>query len=51
MGKTNTEILKNIQDTVDELNRKKEEVEILLNIIDELEIKYYRLIKEIKESK
>lgn len=49
--KSNTEKLKELQDIVDEYNKKKEEVEVLLNIIDELEVKYHKIVKEIKEKK
>jgi hypothetical protein len=46
--KTNTQILKEIQDVVDDLNKEKEEVEKRLQIIDFLEKKYYNLIEEAK---
>ena len=51
MSKTNTEKLKEAQDIINEINKTKEEVELLLKIIDDLEIKYYDLVKEIKENK
>lgn len=51
MKKTNTERLREAQSIIDEINKKKEEVEILLKIIDDLEIGYYELVKEIKENK
>lgn len=49
--KTNTELLKEIQNVADELNSKKQEVESILDIIDNLEIKYYKLVEEVKKNK
>ena len=51
MSKTNTEKLKEAQGIINEINKTKEEIELLLKIIDDLEIKYYDLVKEIKENK
>ena len=51
MSKTNTEKLKEAQSIINEINKTKEEIELLLKIIDDLEIKYYDLVKEIKENK
>lgn len=48
--KTNTQILKEIQDVVDDLNKEKEEVEKRLAIIDFLEKKYFDLIEEAKQN-
>lgn len=48
--KTNTELLKQAQDIADELNKKKEEVEILLKIIDDLEVQYYNVVDEMKNK-
>lgn len=49
--KTNTEKLKELQDLADEYNKTKEEVEVLLNILDGIEIKYNSLVKEIQNNK
>jgi len=49
--KTNSELLKEIQNTVDVMNEKKEEVELLLKIIDNLEVKYHTLSEEMKNNK
>jgi len=48
--KTNTQLLRDIQDIVDDINKKKEEVETLLNVIDSLEKTYYTLIEEVKQN-
>jgi hypothetical protein len=48
--KTNTQLLREIQDVVDELNVKKNEVESLLQVIDVLELKYYNLVEEVKNN-
>jgi hypothetical protein len=48
--KTNTQLLKEMQNAADDLMRKKEEVEIMLKSIDELEIKYYNLAEAIKNN-
>lgn len=48
--KTNTQILREIQDVVDELNKKKSEVDNLLVAIDALEEKYYNLVKEAQQN-
>jgi len=48
--KTNTQVLKEIQDLVDDINKSKSEVESLLTIIDNLELRYYKLIEEAKEN-
>ena len=48
--KTNIQILKEIQDIVDDINKEKEEVEKRLLVIDMLEKKYYDLIEEAKTN-
>lgn len=48
--KSNTQLLKEAQDVVDNINKHKEEVETLLNIIDSLEKQYYDLTEEIKKN-
>lgn len=48
--KTNTQLLKEMQNVADEINRKKDEVEVILNVIDSLEIKYYNLAESIKKN-
>ena len=48
--KTNTQLLKEIQDVVESINKEKEEVEKSLQIIDGLEKKYYDLIEEVKNN-
>jgi len=48
--KTNTQLLKEIQDVVESINMQKEEVEKRLQIIDVLEKKYYDLIEEVKNN-
>lgn len=51
VNKTKTQILKEIQDVVDEFNSKKKIIEELLIEIEELEKKYYILSLEIKNNK
>lgn len=48
--KTNNQILKEIQEVVDDINKEKEEVEKRLLVIDMLEKKYYDLIEEAKTN-
>lgn len=48
--KTNTQLLKEVQNVVDEINNKKQEVEELLTTIDLLEKKYFDLIEEAKQN-
>lgn len=48
--KSNTQLLKEIQDIADNISHKKQEVEILLNIIDNLEKTYYLKIQEVKNN-
>jgi hypothetical protein len=50
MPKSNIQYLREIQDVVDEINRKKQEVENLLQIIDALEIKMFNLREEAKQN-
>jgi hypothetical protein len=47
--RSKTQILREIQETVDEFLQKKQLVESLLEEIDSLELKYYELQKEIKK--
>ena len=46
--KSNTQLLKEAQGIVDDINKNKEEVEKYLQIIDDLEKKYVDLVDEIK---
>jgi DNA repair ATPase RecN len=48
--KTNTQLLKDIQNIVDDIEREKTEVEKRLQVIDSLEKKYYELIEEVKQN-
>jgi len=48
--KTNTQLLKEIQDVVDSIDKEKEEIEKRLQIIDILEKKYYDLTEEVKNN-
>lgn len=48
--KTNTQILKEIQDIVDSIELNKKEVELLLDVIDSLEKKYYDLVEMVKQN-
>jgi len=48
--KSNTQLLKEMQDIAEEIAKRKEEVEVILNVIDELEIKYYKIAEEIKSK-
>lgn len=48
--KTNTELLKEAQNIAEEMDKKKSEVELLLKIIDDLEIKYYNVVDEVKKN-
>jgi hypothetical protein len=48
--KSNTQLLKEMQDTVAEIEKRKAEVVALLDIIDELEIKYYKTAETIKSK-
>lgn len=48
--KTNTQLLKEAQNIIDDINKKKEEVETLLQIIDSLEKSYYNIVEEIKQN-
>ena len=49
--KTNTELLKEMQDLSDEHKKIKEEIEILLKNLDEVELKYSSLVEKIKNKK
>lgn len=48
--KTNTQLLKEIQDTADTMEKYKADVEKMLDIIDSLEKKYYELVEEVKQN-
>jgi len=48
--KTNTQLLVEAQNIVDEINNKKEDVEKILTAIDLLEKKYYDIVEEIKKN-
>ena len=48
--KTNTQLLKEIQNLVDDIDKYKAEIETLLSVIDSLEKKYYDLTEEIKQN-
>ncbi len=49
--KSNTELLKDIQNIVDEYNEKKQEIMVMLDILDKLEIKYYNLTEQVRNKK
>jgi hypothetical protein len=49
--KSKTQLLRELQDVVDNFNEKKKVVDSVLDEIDILEKKYYQLISEIKENK
>lgn len=49
--KSKNQLLREIQDTVDKFNEKKQIVESMLLEIDELEKKYNTLIEEVKNNK
>lgn len=48
--KTKTQLLKDLQIIVDEFNKKKELVEILMDEIDDLENNYHSIVKKIKNK-
>lgn len=48
--KTKNEILREMQIIADDILKKKEEVEIQLKIIEELELKYFLLAEDIKKN-
>ena len=47
--KSNAEILKEVQAVVDEINKRKAEVEVLLQVIDNLELKYIELVEKARQ--
>ena len=49
--KNKTQLLRELQDVVDKFHEKKRFVETILNEIDDLEMKYHSLVKEIKDNK
>jgi hypothetical protein len=49
--KSKNQLLREIQDTVDKFNEKKQIVELMLMEIDDLEKKYNILIEEVKNNK
>ena len=49
--KSKTQLLRELQDVVDNFNEKKKVVDSVLDEIDILKKKYYQLISEIKENK
>jgi hypothetical protein len=49
--KSKNQLLREIQDTVDKFNEKKQIVESMLIEIDDLERKYNSLIEEVKNNK
>ena len=49
--KSKNKLLREIQDTVDKFNEKKQIVELMLMEIDDLEKKYNILIEEVKNNK
>jgi len=48
--KTNTQLLKEIQETADTMEKYKVDVEKMLDVIDSLERKYYELVEEVKQN-
>ena len=48
--KTKNEILREMQIIADDVLKKKEEVELQLKLIEELELKYFLLAEEIKKN-
>lgn len=48
--KTKKELLHEMQNVADEIALKKEEVFLILNVIDELEAKYHALAEQIKNN-
>lgn len=48
--KTNTQLLKEMQDIADDLQKRKDEVEAILKVIDDLEIRYYQIGETIKKN-
>jgi hypothetical protein len=49
--KSKTQLLRELQNVVDEFNEKKKYVDSILDEIDLLEKKYYQLVSEIKDNK
>lgn len=39
-----------MQDIADEITKRKSEVEVILNVIDELEVRYYNIAEAIKKN-
>jgi hypothetical protein len=48
--KSKTQLLRELQDTVDKFNEKKKSVDSLLDEIDELEKRYAFLVKQIRNN-
>jgi len=44
------ELLKELQNISEEVQRRKEEIELILKVIEELEKKYFELVEEIKKN-
>lgn len=50
MAKTKNDLIKEMQNIAEEVEKKKEEVELILKVIEELEIKYFAIAEEIKKN-
>jgi len=48
--KTNTQLLKEIQEVSESIDKYKNEVETLLEVIDSLEKEYYEKVEEVKKN-
>jgi len=48
MSKTKSDLIKDMQNIAEEIERKKEEVELLLTIIENLEKQYFDIAEEVK---
>jgi len=49
--KTNSELLIKLQNIAEEYNKKKDEIALLLDVLDNIEIEYYKVVEEIKNNK
>jgi uncharacterized protein YoxC len=50
MTKTKNDLIKEMQFIAEDINKKKEEIEVILKVLEELEKKYFELAEEIKNN-
>ena len=50
MGRSKNELIKDMQNIAEEIERKKDEVELIIKVIEKLELQYFNIAEEVKKN-